>query len=566
MELSKVGSEELLNKIYTEQFSYNTLLPGPFGDRYITYADYVASGQSLKFIEQFIEQSVLPSYANTHTESSYTGLQTTKLREESRAIIRASVNAKSEDAVIFAGSGSTGAIDLLNRKLTQNFDDQSLKPVVLIGPYEHHSNILPWREGSYELIELSMNKNGNIDMLELENQLKKHSGKRTVIGSFSAASNVTGILAPVLEIHRLLKRYGALSFWDFAAAAPYIKMDMNPEGVDGIDAIFISTHKFVGGPCTPGLLIIKKYLLNSQKPAVPGGGTVTYVTKNQQQYITDLEGREEGGTPSIIASIRAGLAFKLKETVGVQTIQKLESEYIQRALTTFVKNTKIKILGDLNSDRLSFFSFLIKYKGQYLHYNFVVALLNDLFGIQSRGGCSCAGPYGHDLLNLDAFESQLHTNQLEKGISGSKPGWVRVNFNYFIPNDEFEYILNAIEWISHNGWRLLNHYDFDYESGIWTCNAKRIEVGVSLNDFLTEKSVLKKGTTTERKNSWISNFTIANTLADEVKKKQVFSNVNAETQWYPLSRELDSEEQSSSFEIFSPWKSITRKIHTLSNQ
>lgn len=558
-------TQELLDKIYTSQFSYNTLLPGPFGDRFITYADYIASGQPLGFIEQFIEDSVLPSYANTHTESSYTGLQTSKLREEARAAIKASVHATEEDALIFTGSGSTGAIDLLNRKLTQFYEAEPLTPVVLVGPYEHHSNILPWREGPYKIVELSTAEDGNVDLLELESQLKKYEGKRAVIGSFSAASNVTGIVAPLAQMHKLLKAYGALSFWDYAGAAPYVKIDMNPEGIDGIDAIFISTHKFIGGPGTPGLLIAKKQLLNCELPAVPGGGTVKYVTKTQQQYIEDIEGREEGGTPSIIASIRAGLAFKLKDAVGVHTIQKIESEYIKRGLAAFAKNPKVKILGDVQSDRLGFLSFLIKHKDQYLHYNFVVALLNDLFGVQSRGGCSCAGPYGHDLLGLDEFDSQMHTKQLEKGIAGSKPGWVRVSFNYFIPNEEFEYIVAAINWISQNGWKLLNHYDFDYHSGLWVCNSGKAEVEVSLEDFLKEKPVLKKGTTEERELSWEANFIVANALAEEEKEKKVPLDVDTDTQWYPLSRGLGSKQQSLGFQVFSPWKSMSRKINAMCN-
>jgi selenocysteine lyase/cysteine desulfurase len=220
--------KDLLNKIYTSQFSHNAIIPGPYGHRYNTYADYIASGQSLTFVEDFIEKAVLPSFANTHTESSYTGLQSTHLREEARAIIKSSINASDDDAVIFTGSGSTGAMDLLNRKLNQHFANETVKPLVLIGPYEHHSNILPWREGPYELVELPLSRNGNVDLIVLEQVLKQNHQSRPIIGSFSAASNVTGIIAPIAKIHKLLKQYGALSFWDFAGAAPYVGPHMDP--------------------------------------------------------------------------------------------------------------------------------------------------------------------------------------------------------------------------------------------------------------------------------------------------------------------------------------------------
>ncbi|MCT4624878.1 MAG: aminotransferase class V-fold PLP-dependent enzyme [Schleiferiaceae bacterium] len=526
--------KDLLNKIYTSQFSHNAIIPGPYGHRYNTYADYIASGQSLTFVEDFIEKAVLPSFANTHTESSYTGLQSTHLREEARAIIKSSINASDDDAVIFTGSGSTGAMDLLNRKLNQHFANETVKPLVLIGPYEHHSNILPWREGPYELVELPLSRNGNVDLIVLEQVLKQNHQSRPIIGSFSAASNVTGIIAPIAKIHKLLKQYGALSFWDFAGAAPYVDINMNPEGIDGLDAIFISTHKFMGGPGTPGVLAVKKNLLSGELPAVVGGGTVQLVTKTQQKYLGDPEAREEGGTPAIIGSIRAGLVFKLKDEVGAKTIEQLEAQYIKRALKAFSTNDNIEVLGDLKSERLSFMSFMIKYNGQYLHYNFVVALLNDLFGIQSRGGCSCAGTYGHDLLNITEAKSQQHMNLVEKGISGSKPGWTRVNFNYFIPEEEFQYIIKAIKWVAKNGWKLLNHYDFNYEKGLWVSKESKPEPVISLGNFLHQNTSLDKGTTEERKVTWVTNFLIANELAAQELPKSSHPEVEASTCWYAL--------------------------------
>lgn len=540
-------SRKLIAKIYRSQYSYNRKLSGTFGPRYITYADYIASGQPLKFIENYINEMVLPSYANTHTEASFTGLQTSKYREEARALIKSSLHANNDDALIFTGSGSTGAIDLMYRKLMQYYEAKEILPVVFIGPYEHHSNILPWREGPFDLIEIPLNNKGNINLQVLESQLSKYHTKRPLIGSFSAASNVTGIIAPVEEIHALLKKYDALSFWDYAGAAPYVNIDMNPKNTSGKDAIFISPHKLIGGPGTPGILLVKKRLFSEGLPVVPGGGTVHFVTKSQQRYIEDIEVREEGGTPPIIGSIRAGMAFKLKDAVGAQTIQAIECNYIKEALDRFSKYPNIFILGDLESDRLGFLAFNIRYKGRFLHHNFVVAMLNDLFGIQSRGGCSCAGPYGHDLLAIDEEKSQQHTAELSAGNVGSKPGWTRINFNYFIPKDEFDFIVEAVIWISEHGWKLLNLYRFNDLEGLWTCtNKKAISVN-SLHSFLTEGTKLETGTSADKKQMRKSYFKFADQLAKdqiiEMKSQNFqvykFNQIDNPLRWFALVQDCD---------------------------
>ncbi|HER27139.1 MAG TPA: aminotransferase class V-fold PLP-dependent enzyme, partial [Rhodospirillales bacterium] len=322
----------LLEKIRTSVIGDDRLMDGPFGARRITYADYTASGRALEFIEDFLRQQVLPYYANTHTETSLTGLQTTHFREQARALIRKSIGADDSYAIIFCGSGATGAvnrlIDIFNIRLPANLDARyqlskliptAERPVVFIGPYEHHSNELPWRETIADVITIDEDDSGRIDIGHLQQQLKLYQDRELLIGSFSAASNVTGIISDVAAISSLLRDHGALSFWDYAAAAPYIHIDVIGKGeLPALDALFISPHKFVGGPGSPGLLVINKRLMANSVPARPGGGTVAYVNPVEHVYIEDAEHREEGGTPAIVESIRAGLVFQLKDDVGTE--------------------------------------------------------------------------------------------------------------------------------------------------------------------------------------------------------------------------------------------------------
>jgi len=504
----------LLDRIRASVIGDDAIVEGPYGPRRVTYADYTASGRALTFLEDFVRAEVLPRYANTHTESSGTGLQTTRLREDARKIIRAAVGGDEDTLVIFTGSGCTGAIEkliaILNLRIPADLDERyqlsdhippDERPVVFLGPFEHHSNELPWRESIADVVVIPEDATGHVDVSRLEVELLRYVSRPLRIGSFSAASNVTGILTDTEAVAEVLHRYGALSFWDYAAAGPYVSIRVLPPAGRPLaykDAVFLSPHKFIGGPQTPGVLVVRRQLVRNRVPTVPGGGTVAFVSATAHRYLDDPVVREEGGTPAIIGAIRAGLVFQLKEAVGTELIRAREERFWQRALAAWAAHPNIEILGRCDADRLSIISFGIQYRQRRLHHNFVVAVLNDLFGIQARGGCSCAGPYGHRLLGIDQTRSHAIEAEVEVGCEGIKPGWTRVNFNYFLNDTVCDYLIATVHLIADQGWKLLPDYRFEPETGLWRHRDGAVQPPLRLHDLHYDTDGVLQFTATHR--------------------------------------------------------------------
>jgi selenocysteine lyase/cysteine desulfurase len=443
--MSKPNADTLIGLIREGLAGRRTMVPGPFGARPLVYADYTASGRSLDFIERAMAQKVLPHYANTHTETSYTGLQTTRFREQARGAIRRAVGADERHAVIFCGSGATAAINKLVNVmgLRRALPEGAARPVVFVGPYEHHSNDLIWRESAVTLVRIPLDEEGMVCMGTLEAALEEHKDAPLKIGSFSAASNVTGVRTDMGRLGEMLARHDALFLADYAAAGPYLDIDM---GRDRIDAMFLSPHKFVGGPGASGVLVARRALLECAVPSVPGGGTVAYVSAGMHRYVGDVERREEAGTPAILGDIRAGMAMQLKADIGAEAIEAREKRAIETAFAAWKQEPNIEILGPAGAERLAIFSLNIRQSGRHLHPNFVVALLNDLFGIQARGGCSCAGPYGHDLLGISDARAQRYDALLQAGLNVFRPGWA-------LPFLQRIGRLHVVMPIDQHGWR-----------------------------------------------------------------------------------------------------------------
>jgi selenocysteine lyase/cysteine desulfurase len=344
------------------------------------------------------------------------------------------------------------------------------RPVIFRSQMEHHSNDITWRETIGESVYATFDAHGRISPEHLDEQLAQYRERPVKIGTFSAASNVTGIHNDCDALARVLHRHGALAFFDFAASGPYVAIDMHPCGLDGapdpeaaMDAVFLSTHKFLGGPRAPGLLIANRRLFSNRVPTEPGGGTVLYTSPTEHVYLADASHRETGGTPPIAGSIQAGLCFDLKHSIGTDRIRRVEQAFLQRALAEWTRNPGLEILGDLETERLAVVSMI--FKG--LHHNFAVALLSDLFGIQVRGGCMCAGPYGHQLLHIDPSVSLSIKGELERGHCGVKPGWVRVSLSPVTRESEFQTLLEGVEFVARRGRDYLDRYELVDETGEW---------------------------------------------------------------------------------------------------
>jgi selenocysteine lyase/cysteine desulfurase len=470
------------------------LFDTPFGERHLLYADYTASGRGYQKIEEKI-LNIEKSYANTHTEDDYSGKYLTRLLHQAESKIKELVNAGPNGKIIMIGSGTTGALKKLQEiigvyippvtkeRITKAIievcgpNDQTLeriekdRPVVFVGPYEHHTNDLMWREAYVEVVVIPFDAEGQIDLEELEKQLAKTKYEhRQKIASFSAGSNITGIRTRVYDIARICHEHEAYVFFDFAAVAPYVEIDMNRDKYAYFDAIFFSPHKFLGGPGSSGVLVFNEKIYRKDlPPTTAGGGTVRYVGFTEHDFAEDIEIREKAGTPPILQAIKAALVLDLKEKIGIDTIENMEAKYTEYFIEKLRQIDNLEIIGDVATyRRISIISFNIKHKNKILHPKFVTKLMNDLFGIQSRAGCSCAGPYGHILLGIDDETSHRFRNLILKGNEGIKPGWVRVNIHYSLNEDDIDYLIKAITFVARFGHLFLKEYSFDMRTAEWS--------------------------------------------------------------------------------------------------
>jgi selenocysteine lyase/cysteine desulfurase len=459
----------------------------PYGVLPKRYFDYTASGLPFAAIEDMVRERVLPWMANTHTDASATGGFMTELYEAAHATVKRHVRAADDDVVIFCGSGATSAINKLVRAIglivpepierivkvrAQVKDDE--RAVVFISKMEHHSNDLPWRESIADVVMIGFDDDGRISVAELERALAdpKYKKRPLKIGSFCAASNVTGIKNDVDGLARAMHSAGGFACFDYAAAAPYVDIDMSPRDASGNvdpllrkDAIFVSMHKFLGGPQAPGLLVANKRLFRSRVPVEPGGGTVVYTSPWDWRYTDELSHREEGGTPNIVGAIRAGLALDLKELIGTERMARVEESFIRRAFDRWQKNEHILILGDLHAPRLGILSVVFD-EGR-LHHNLAARLLSDRWGIQTRGGCMCAGTYGHELLGIGAARSFEIKCSLDQGDETSKPGWLRISFSPATTEEDFTVLLDAVDQMAVHWPEWSKDYAMDKKTATW---------------------------------------------------------------------------------------------------
>lgn len=488
----------------------------PYGIKKMVYADWTASGRAYAPIENRMQNDIMPLLANTHTETTVTGTAMTRAYEQAKHIIKQHVHAGPGDVLIFSGSGMTGAVnklqrllglriperimdyvkpgrlpsteDLKNRKVSihslfSNYldIDSELKPVVFVSHMEHHSNQTSWLETIADVEIIPNDENGNISLPQLELLLQKYQQRKNKIAAITGCSNVTGIQTHYHKVAELTHRYGGLCFVDFACSAPYVSIDMHPatEGAH-LDAIFFSPHKFLGGQGTPGVLIFDKSLYHNIIPDQPGGGTVTYTNPwKYHEYITDIEHREDGGTPPFLQGIKAALAVKLKEEMGVEQMLQREEELLKIIFEGLPKIPGIEILEGQNKQRLGVISFIIRGT----HFNLVVKLLNDRFGIQTRGGCACAGTYGHMLLHVDEMHSYEILDEINSGDLSCKPGWMRMSVHPVMTDEEIYFLLDAIEQIALNYHDWKKEYVYEPDTNEYHHQAYKDRIGEQVNEW-----------------------------------------------------------------------------------
>ena len=460
--------EKYFNQFRENIIGINQTFQSPYGAQKLIYTDWTASGRLYRPIEDKLTNEFGPFVANTHTETSTSGAAMTLAYHEARKIIKNHVNANANDVLITTGSGMTGAVNkfqrILGLKIVENLKEHTtipsdMKPIVFLSHMEHHSNQTSWLETIADVEVVPCDDAGLVCLKEFEKCIQKYQDRKIKIASITSCSNVTGIKTPYHDVAKLIHKYNGLCFVDFACCAPYVAIDMHPANEEEqLDAIFFSPHKFLGGPGTSGVLIFNKSLYKNTVPDNPGGGTVSYTNPwGQHDYFDDVETREDGGTPGFLQTIRIALSIQLKEQMGVENIKKREDEINEVIFKTLESLPEVKILAPNHKNRLSIFSF---YFEKY-HFNLVVKLLNDRFGIQTRGGCSCAGTYGHFLLNVDQETSNKIKDQILLGCNTEKPGWVRLSVHPTITSEELNFICESLHELSKKIEEWSNDYKYD---------------------------------------------------------------------------------------------------------
>ncbi len=459
-------------EVYFQQFRKNIVgvdasFESPCGTKNIIYTDWTASGRLYRPIEEKLLNEFGPFVANTHTETSITGSAMTMAYHKARSIIKAHVNAGADDVLITDGTGMTGVVNkfqrILGLKVAENLKGftnvpKELKPIVFISHMEHHSNQTSWLETIADVAIIPCDESGLFCFESFKKLLEEHKERPIKIASVTSCSNVTGIRTDYHQIAKIIHEYGGLCFVDFACSAPYVDINMHPEDKTAyLDAVFFSPHKFLGGPGTSGVLVFNKKLYKNMVPDNPGGGTVNYTNPwGDHDYIDDIETREDGGTPGFLQSIKIALAIQLKEKMGVQNILDREHEINKIVFEKLQHIPNLQILAEQHKDRLGIFSFFI----EKVHYNLIVKLLNDRFGVQTRGGCSCAGTYGHFLLHLDQKTSKDIEKQIVEGCLTERPGWIRMSIHPTITSQEVLYVCDSIKQVAENHEEWGKAYDY----------------------------------------------------------------------------------------------------------
>lgn len=430
----------------------------PYGIKPLIYADWTASGRLYQPIEALMEQEIAPFVGNTHTETTVTGSAMTAAYHEAKRLIKRHCGARESDVLIASHSGMTGVVNkfqrILGLKLHEQFRGRvklapNERPIVLVSHMEHHSNQTSWLETIADVEVIAPGADGLMDMEHLKELLARYADRPLKIAAITSCSNVTGLLTPYHEVAEIMHRAGGLCFVDFACSAPYIHINMRPEGepLRHLDAIYFSPHKFLGGPGSSGVLIFDAALYKNRVPDDPGGGTVDWTNPwGEHKYVEEIEAREDGGTPAFLQTIRAAMAVRLKEQMGVEKILEREHELLERIWQRLDRIPNLHLLAGQHRDRLGVISFYI----DNLHYNLGVSLLNDRFGVQVRGGCSCAGTYGHYLLNVTPEYSKSITSLIDHGDTSTKPGWIRMSIHPVMSDAELDYVLDAIEELAAN--------------------------------------------------------------------------------------------------------------------